>query len=272
MSKLNIKKKPSLEDFGFIEDGKHYWWASWYAKVLGYKSIKTLMPSIKKAKRVCTLLGIPYEDNFVYAVFDWGKDIKLTKFACFLISLKADARKPIVKKARTYFLNELEEVNILLKGQDYLDRMVGREELKNLHRKLTRAARRAHVKDFQFFTNEGYLGMYNHTMTEIKQLRGVPVKDNLSDYMSTAELAANIFRISMTEERLKTLRNPSEQKAAREHWKIGSQVRAIVKENVGSYPEELVINTDLKTLQSKLKKAQSELNKAIDTIEFIPLA
>ena len=281
MTKIDLKNKSSLEDFGFVEDGKHYWWASWYAKILGYKSLRTLMPSIKKAKRACSLLGIPYEDNFIYMAYDWGKDIKLTRFGCFLVALKADGRKPVVKKARAYFLNELEELNILLKGQEYMDRMIGREELRNLNRKLNRAARRAHVKDFQFFMNEGYLGMYNHTMTEMKRLRGVPVKDNLSDYMGTTELAANIFRIKLTEERLKTLRNPNEQIAAREHWKIGAQIRAMIKENVGTYPEELAIKSDLNSLQSKLKQAQKELNKAVEQtistvshlggIEFTPV-
>lgn len=260
-------KKPTMAQFGFSEDGHFYWWASWYANVLGYKSIKTLMPSIDKAKKVCIQLGIPIESNFISSDSDVGPNIKLTKFACFLIALQADGRKPIVKRARTYFLNELEDLNVMLSGQDYLNRMLGKDELKHLNIKLNSAAARAYVKDFQFFMNEGYLGMYNRTMTELKQDRGVALHKNMNDYMTMTEIAANIFRITLTIERLKLLRNPSEVKAAKEHWRIGSQIRAMIKRNTGSYPEELTISADLKMLQKRLKETQKLLNKEVKQIE-----
>ncbi len=259
--------KPTMAEFGFSEDGQFYWWASWYANVLGYKSIKTLMPSIEKAKKVCVQLGISIEDNFIKADSDVGSNMKLTKFACFLVALQADGRKPIVKRARTYFLNELEDLNVMLSGQDYLNRMIGKDEIKHLNLKLNSAAARAHVKDFQFFMNEGYLGMYNKTMTELKQDRGVALHRSMNNYMSMTEIAANIFRITLTIERLKLLRNPSEAKAAREHWRIGSQIRSMLKENTGSYPEELAISADLDMLRKKLKQTQKLLNKEVKQLE-----
>jgi len=266
--KVEIKnKKPAMAEFGFNEDGHFYWWASWYANVLGYKSFKTLLPSIEKAKKICVQLGISIEDNFIKAESDAGANMKLTKFACFLISLQADGRKPIVKRARTYFLNELEDLNTMLSGQDYLNRMIGRDEIAHLNLKLNSAAARAHVKDFRFFMNEGYLGMYNRTMTELKQDRGVALHRSMIDYMSMTEVAANIFRITLTAERLKYLRNPSETKAAKEHWRIGSQIRSMIKENTGSYPEELAISADLKVLQKKLKQTQKILNNEVKQLK-----
>ncbi|MDF1697973.1 MAG: hypothetical protein P1U56_19150 [Saprospiraceae bacterium] len=261
--------KPTMAEFGFRENGRFYWWASWYANVLGYKSLKTLKPSIEKAKKVCIQLGITIEDNFIHADSDMGPNIKLTKFACFLIALQADGRKPIVKRARAFFLNELEDLNVTLSGQDYLNRMLGKDEITHLNLKLNSAAARAHVKDFRFFINEGYLGMYNKTMTELKRDRGVALHKSMNDFMSMTEIAANIFRITLTVERLKLIRNPSEERAAREHWRIGSQIRSMIKENTGSYPEELAISADLKLLQKKLKTTQKLLNDEINVLKEI---
>lgn len=265
--KIEIKenKKP-LEHFGFVRDKHHYWYASWYATILNYKSLDTLQPSIEKAKKICVHLGIPYEDNFIKTKTDHGSDIILTKFACFLIALQADGRKPVVKRARSYFLNELEDLNILLTDNDYLNRMIAKDEITHLNKSLNHSAAKRHVKDFQFFMNEGYLGMYNKTMAELKVDRGIASHKNANDFMGTTELAANIFRISLTAERLKYLRNPSEQKAAREHWKIGSQIRSMIKENTGTYPENLPVIVDLNELQKRLKRTQKTLNSEIHKI------
>ena len=258
------KGKPTLNDFGIVENNHYYWWASWYAKILGYQSLRTLQPSIEKAKKVCLQLGIPVETNFIPGPSEHGADTKLTKFACFLIALQADARKPVVGRARTYFLNELEELNVTLSDEDYLSRMIGRDEIRQLNSQLSQSASWANVKDFRFFMNEGYLGMYNKTMSEVKQERGVPANKNLSDYMSMTELGANIFRITLTAARLKQLKNPSQESAAREHWKIGAQIRSMIKENTGTYPEELPLALDLKTLQKRLRQTQLQLNQEVN--------
>lgn len=265
MEVLPPKKKSTFIDFSFKEKKKYYWWASWFADVLGYASLASLMPSIDKAKLACMQLGISLDDNFVPAKLERKNDIKLTKFACFLIVYQADSRKPVVKKARTFFLNELEEISAILKDQHYFERVTERNELSSMNKILSSAARKAHVKDFQYFTNEGYLGLYNHTMSELKEKRGIPANKRMSDYVGVTELAANIFRITLTKERLKLLRNPSEAKAAREHWRIGTQVRSLIKQNTGKYPEELPVYHGLNQLQRKLKKAQLELNKAVTT-------
>lgn len=267
MKVSKIDSKPPLEKFSFRENGRNYWWASWYANILGYKSLATLKPSIDKAKKACLQLGISYEENFLKEKTDHGIDYKLTKFACFLISLHADSKKPIVKKARTYFLNELEEVNILMNNQDYLNRMLGKEEIKNLNKTLASIGRSAKVKDFRYFINEGYMGLYNQTSADLKRSRGIPVNANINDYIGMTELSANIFRLTLTAERLKRLSSPTERKAAEEHWKIAYKIRSLIKENMGLFPEELPLKRNLKLLQKKLKVAQKQLNSDVAYIE-----
>ncbi|MFT4534498.1 MAG: DNA-damage-inducible protein D [Saprospiraceae bacterium] len=255
--------KHKLEAFAFIEKDHYFWWGSWYAQILGYKNLKTLINTITKAKKTCVQLGLDVEDNFIKANSEMGPNIKLSKFACFLIAIHADARKPIVKRARAYFLNELDEVNHLLFDQDYLSRIVAREELSELNKKLAKAASRAHVKDFQYFVNEGYVGMYNSTMSEIKDGRGVQQHKDMNDFMSNTELTANIFRVTLTIERLKLLQNPNQQIAAREHWKVGRQIRKLIQSNTNNSPERLPLSGNLHELQRKLIKTQKELNKVL---------
>ena len=81
--------------------------------------------------------------------------------------------------------------------------------------------------------------MYNKSIQEIKKLRGIKGNDDIYDHMSMTELSANLFRIALTEERLKKLRDRSGERAIREHWKISSKIRSLVRENAGVYPEAL---------------------------------
>lgn len=264
MSELKSNRKPlipEMEHFGFKEGRHHYWWASWYAEVLGYESLKTLRRSIQKAKAACVQLGLSFEENFIEDAEK--KDIKLSKFGCFLIALQADTRKPVVKKARSYFYNEMNSLDSVLNKENYMARYQGRQEIKILNNKLVRDAARNHVTDIQHFMNEGYMGMYDKSTTDIRRDRGLSLKANLYDFMSMAELSANIFRITLTSERLKLLRNPSAQKAAYEHWKVGAQIRAMIKNNLGTYPEGLPVKEDLNKLRSILKSAQKVLNDEV---------
>jgi len=220
-----------------------------------------------KAKKTCIQLGLNIEDNFIKSVSPEGTDMKLSKFSCFLIAIHADAIKPIVRRARTYFLNELDEVNHLLYDEDYLARIIARQELTALNKKLVKSARKAHVTDFQYFVNEGYIGMYKLMMSEIKANRLVAYKMDLNDYMRNTELAANIFRISLTIERLKLLQNSNRQLAAREHWKVGRQIRKMIQSSTGNAPERLPLMGNLHKLQRKLFDTQKELNKVLPKIE-----
>jgi DNA-damage-inducible protein D len=125
---------------------------------------------------------------------------------------------------------------------------------------LNKKARAAGVRNFRYFQNEGYLGMYNCTTAELKKARGLSNNQDIHDHIGTVELAANIFRITLIIERLKSIRNPSEEKAAAAHWRVGAQVRQLVKDNTGLYPEQLRKSEDLEQIQHQLKIEQRKIN------------
>jgi DNA-damage-inducible protein D len=240
--------------------------ASWYSSVLGYKRLLTFKANIEEAKRTCSLLNIDVNKNFIPFKNGRRSDYKLSKFACFLLALHADGRKPMVKRARAYFLEKLEGMNALLKDEGFLHRLIARDEVKRLNVKLNKTARRAHVKDFRFFANAGYLGLYNNTMPELKILRNVTIEENLYDYMSMTELAANMFRISLTDEKLKSLRNPTQERAALEHQRIASQIRNIINSNLGKNPESLPNAQDLAVIEKRLKETKKIMNKPVKVL------
>ena len=264
--------KPSIQEYSFVEDGRTYWLASWYGKALGYKSLRTFKPVIAKALENCSLLGIPVEENFLK--FDPSRqenrksrsrgkgswDYKLTKFACFLVAMQADRRKPAVRKAQLYFLHQMEELNILMTGQKFLQRRSARENIKELNISLGKAAARAQVENYRYFINEGFIGLYNKSTGLLKSKRGIPSDSSLYDHLGMTELSANIFRIALTTERLKQMRNPTEKKAAMVHKKIGAQIRKMIQQNADVNPEFLPTKISLKRLSRTLKLAAQELN------------
>lgn len=258
-------QKPSFDEFGFEEEGQIYWWASWYAEILGYKSLKTFMPSIRKAIQACSTLDINISDNFLDTRRKTDgrsrRDFKLSRFACYLIAMNADARKPVVARAQVYFAKQVEKINLMLEGSKDVERLLTREEIKEGHQALTAAASRSGVKDYRFFMNEGYIGMYNKPIREVKVEKGVDENQNLYDYMGRMELAANLFRITLTEERLKKKGTKSAYEAAAVHKHVGEGVRKMVKENTGNFPEELPLERRLSEVSSELKKANKRLNE-----------
>lgn len=264
-NQVNKKNKPSLDEFGFEENGIMYWWASWYGTILGYKSLKTFNAPIQKAIQACNTLHIETSENFMEVKRSDAEkhfqDYKLTRFACYLIAMNADARKPIVARAQIYFVKQIERINLVLDGSKDIDRLLIREEIKEGNLSLNSSASRAGVSDFRAFMNEGYLGLYNKSSREVKKGRGVSEKQNLYDYMGRTELAANLFRITMTEERLKRIGTPSQGTAAVIHNKVGADVRKMVKENTGKFPEELPTERKLSEVSSELKKAKKLLNE-----------
>ena len=260
-------EKPPLEAFAMLEGKQLFWWASWYAKVLGYKSLKTLDNAIQKAKDTCITLHVDINENCIAVKRNdkeyRGTDYKLSKFFCFLVAIHADSRKPVVRRARIYFLNELEELHIHLDRDDYFERKALRESIKESASDLNKAAKQANVKDIRNFINEGYLGLYNKPIQEVKRRRGIPEKDDLYDYMGMTELSANLFRIALTEERLKKMRQATEEKASLAHWKIGEQIRSMIIEHGGHYPEMLPFENSLDKIDRALKRAQKMLNAEI---------
>lgn len=260
------KSIPTFEDYGH-ENGMKYWWASEYAEMLGYASFNSFMKPINKAISSCMAANIDYFDDFsrVKRVIDDHTidDLKLSRFACYMVAMNADSKKPQVAKAQVYFADQVEKINVLLEGSNELERLQTREEIRLGNTALNSAAFQSGVSKERFglFHDAGYRGLYNQGIKSVKERKGIPKNADHFDFMGRTELAANLFRITLTEERLKNSAVQGERAAIEVHKKVGKQVRKMVIDNTGTTPENLQTERKLGEVKKELKKANRALNK-----------
>lgn len=240
------------------------WWASELAQMLGYADMVAFTKPMHRAKTACFSINIECDDDFIKErrIVDGVAvdDYRLTRFACYMVAMNADANKKQVALAQVYFAKVAEHVDLELGGSNDVDRIIIRDNIKVGNKSLASAAKQAGVTKFGIFADCGYRGLYNMSLKAVTAKKGVK-SGQLLDYMGRTELSANLFRITMTEERLKKDNIRHEAHAYKVHKEIGQDIRATVKENTGMFPEQLPIERRLGDASKALKKANKQLNK-----------
>ena len=235
----------TFEDIKHInENGIEYWYARELQKVLDYTEWRKFEGVIQRAKEACKNSNVNVVDHFVEAdkMVQIGsgaerkqKDYKLTRYACYLIAQNGDTRKKVIALAQTYFAIQTRKQEISEKEYSLLTEDEKRFYQRDLTRRdnysLNQTAKNAGVKNFDKFHNSGYRGLYNgETADDIARRKGLRYREDILDNMGSEELAANLFRITQTESRLKRDKVDTEKKACDTHNKIGKIVRKAIKE------------------------------------------
>ena len=260
----------SFEDIKHIdENGIEFWYARELQKVLDYKEWRKFENVIQKAVKACENTGISKVDHFVGAdkMVQIGsgaerkqKDYKLTRYACYLIAQNGDSRKKVIALAQTYFAIQTRKQEISEKEYSLLTEDEKRFYQRNLTRKgnysLNQTAKNAGVKNFDKFHNSGYKGLYNgETADDIAKRKGLRYREDILDNMGSEELAANLFRITQTESKLKRDNISTEKEANKTHYNIGKNIREVIAKNGGTMPENLPTpEKSLKQLEKESKK------------------
>ena len=255
MQKINENSNiTTFEEIKHIDEfGMEFWYARELQKVLDYKEWRKFDGVIEKAKKACKNSDISVFEHFVGVdklskrannADVMIKDYKLTRYACYLIAQNGDSRKKVIAIAQTYFAVQTRKQEITEKEYSMLTEDEKRFYQRNLTRKgnysLNQAAKIAGVKNFDKFHNAGYKGLYNgETADDIAKRKGLRYREDILDNMGSEELAANLFRITQTESRLKRDEVDTEKKACDTHNKIGKIVRNAIKQAGGTMPEDL---------------------------------
>ncbi len=249
-----------------------YWLARELQKVLDYKEWRKFEGVINKAKEACINSNFIIEDHFVGAdkMVSIGsganrcqKDYKLSRYACYLIAQNGDSRKEVIALAQTYFAIQTRKQEINEKEYSLLTEDEKRFYQRNLTKKgnysLNQAAKKAGVKNFDKFHNLGYRGLYNgETANDIAKRKKLKYREDILDNMGSEELAANLFRITQTEAKLKKDNIKGEKEANKTHYNIGKNIREVIAKNGGTMPE------DLPTPKKSLKELEKEKQLKIE--------
>ena len=262
------------------ENGNEYWGARKLSKVLEYSEFRHFLPVVERAKEACNNSGHSVADHFedYLEEIEHGKgakqkydSVKLSRYACYLIVQNADPSKEVVAQGQTYFavqtrlqeIRQMEEYNRLASEDE--KRLFLRDEMKRHNIQLADAAKGAGViepLDYSIFQNHGYMGLYGGLDAKgIHKNKGLKKSQNILDHMGSTELAANLFRATQTEEKLRRDNIKGKQQANKTHFDIGEKVRKTIEDIGGTMPEDLPVAYSIK----KLEKAKE--SKPLKTLK-----
>jgi DNA-damage-inducible protein D len=248
-----------------IDNGTVCWYASDLAEMLGYHSPDAFAKAINKAISACTALNIPVIENFqqVKRVVNGVPidDHKLSRFACYLTTMNASPSKPKVAAAQAYFATLAESFREYFQQAGGVERVLIRDEITDREKSLSGVAKAAGVVTYAYFHSAGYLGMYNMSLSQLRERRGIPATKTPLDFMGKTELAGNLFRITQTEERIKNNRIRGQASLEVTAKEVGRSVRKSMIDIGGTAPEQLPVEEDIKEVRKGLKTTQKEFKK-----------
>ncbi len=270
----NIVKysEDTFESIKHINDsGEEYWFARELQKTLEYAKWENFYNVICKAKEACKNSENLVEDHFpdVRKTIDMPKnavkeidDIMLSRYACYLIVMNGDPRKEVIALGQTYFAVKTRQQEIIDNYDNLSEaqkRLAIRNEIINHNKALADAASKAGVKEpveYAIFQNFGYRGLYGGMdMKAIHAHKGLKKSQKILDHMGSTELAANLFRATQAEEKLRRENIQGKENANKTHYEVGAKVRKTIEELGGTMPE------DLPTPEKSIKQIEREIEK-----------
>ena len=273
MSNLQAEEYKSFEEIKRTkEDGTEYWSARELSEVLEYKQWRNFVKVIDRAKLACQNSGRIIDDDFaeISKIVEAGAtkkkvlDYELSRYACYLIVQNGDPRKEVIALGQTYFAIQTRRQEVA----DYFNqldednkRLVIRGDIKQWNQMLLEVAHNSGVitnQEYAEFQNAGYMGLYGGlTVDDIHRKKNLKDKEKILDFMGSEELAANLFRITQTEAKLKRENVKNKEKANQTHYTVGTTVRKAIKDIGGTMPE------DLPTPEKSIKQVEKEQLKRL---------
>lgn len=259
------------------ENNNEYWMARQLAKALDYTDFRNFKAVIEKAVEACKNSGFNTFEHIVdvneMVAIGSGAErkmpsYKLSRYACYLIVQNADPSKEVIAQGQTYFavqtriqeIQQMDAFNQLSSEEER--RLFLRNEMSKHNTYLAAAAKNAGVQDgldYAIFQNHGYLGLYGGLDAKgIHKKKDLKKSQNILDHMGSTELAANLFRATQTEEKLRNENIKEKQKANQTHFEVGKKVRQTIKEIGGTMPESLPNADSIKMIQKKLGNSKNK--------------
>ena len=265
------------------DEGNEFWFARDLQALFDYAKWDNFLAVVEKAKAACEQAGRGSDNHFA----DIGKmvtlgsgaereigDMVLSRYASYLTAQNADGRKRPVAFAQTYFAIQTrrkeiadQEIQEFLPLSEDERRVLLRDEIKTHNRHLASAAKSAGVReglDFALFQTEGYRGLYGGLdVPGIRRRKGLSHGQAILDHMGSTELAANLFRATQTEDKLRREGIKGKDSAKRAHFEVGAKVRQTIADLGGQMPEQLPPAEDVKKVARRLQSAIKSASKRL---------
>ena len=251
--------------------GQEFWYARELQKALEYTDYRNFELTIFKAMDACKNSNIEVSDHFgeTTEMVEIGsgahrklRSYKLSRYACYLIAMNGDPSKEVIALAQTYFAVKTRQQELIEDYEQLTEdqkRLSIRREMIEHNKSLAEAAQNAGVvtsQDFAIFQNKGYQGLYGGLgAKEIHARKKLKKNQNILDHMGSTELAANLFRATQTDEKLRRENIVGKESANRTHYEVGKKVRQTIRELGGTMPE------DLPTPNKSIKQIENEQEK-----------
>lgn len=252
--------------------GQEFWYTRDLQIALEYTEWRNFCKVIEKAKEACRGSNNAVSDHFVDVnkIVNAGAtskdigDIQLSRYACYLIVQNGDPRKKVIALGQTYFAVKTRQQELIENYENLSEdqkRIAIRQEMKEHNKMLVAAAKDAGVEttlDYAIFQNYGYMGLYGGLKaSDIKERKGLKKSQDILDYMGYEELAANLFRATQTEAKLRRENIQGKQEANKTHFEVGKKVRDTIKDLGGTMPE------DLPTPEKSIQQLEREQKKKL---------
>lgn len=256
MNQLSTYSDQTFESIKHINEyGKEYWLARELQPVLEYARWENFSKAIDRAKMACINTGYDIDDHFRGStkMVSLGsgaerevEDIMLSRYACYLVVMNGDPTKDVIALGQTYFAVKTRQQELIENYEELTEdqkRLAIRNEMIAHNKSLAEAAQMAGVvdpRDYAIFQNKGYQGLYGGLgAKEIHARKGLKKSQKILDHMGSTELAANLFRATQTDEKLRRENIQGKQAAYETHYEVGKKVRQTIKELGGTMPEDL---------------------------------
>ena len=272
MADIQKYSEQTFESIKHINEyGQEFWYARELQAALEYSQWRRFEEAIERAKIACEQSGNPVADHFANV----GKMVKLgsgserevndyvlSRYACYLIVMNGDPRKEVIAVGQTYFAVKTRQQELVENYDELTEnqkRIAIRHEMAEHNKSLAEAAQMAGVEtslDYATFQNYGYMGLYGGLRAaDIKARKGLKKSQNILDHMGSTELAANLFRATQTDEKLRRDNVQGKAAANQVHYQVGAKVRQTIKDLGGTMPE------DLPTPEKSIKQLECEQEK-----------
>ena len=257
----NSQDQTLFENLKHIDENQlEFWYARELQIVLGYKRWEDFYKLVEKTKNLDfemksdhirlvpkkVILGSMAEREI--------DDFELSREFCYKVSMQGRTKQCIL--ARTYFYIQTikqERSEQLSKDQR---RVEIRDQITEENKKLFDTAKESGVNNFAEFNDQGYIGLYGMRNSQIIKKKKLG-DDRILDRSGATELAANLFRITQTDEKLRTDNVNSQSQSEKIHNMVGGKIRQTIKDIGGTLPEELQPEKYIKEIKKEIKKLTS---------------